>query len=198
MKMWPMVAVAVMSSACVWACQKDDPGSDGEGGQGGEGTGGTASGGASSGGASSGGAGSGGDGLGGGPSCEPDDVSVSWGGAGGMGGAGSEDIFGEWTDQYSSTYTITESSITTGYGAYDVVGIASAGQYIVTQNGEDNTYAPCLYSRFDWSVDDEGTYLCQTVYDADSVDAAVAVPAADRADLTSGCNGFPWSVLTPQ
>jgi hypothetical protein len=191
MKMWPVVAVAIMSSACVWACNGDVADDDGEGGQGGESTGGAASGGAGTGGAMGG--------LGGTLSCEPEDGSVSWGGAGGAGGAGSADIFGEWTDQYSSTYSFDESIIDTGYTTYDVVGFDNAGQYIVGQNSETDTYFPCLFSRFDWVVADGVTYLCRSVLGAPSVEEALAAPAADREDLATGCgSAFPWSTLTPQ
>lgn len=194
MKMWPMVATAVLSSACVWACNGDGSDDDGEGGQGGEGTGGAASGGAASGGAASGG-------LGGTVSCEPEDGSSSWGGAGGVGGAGgagSADIFGEWTDQYSSTYSFDESIIDTGYTTYDVVGFSDGGQYIVAQNSETADYFPCMFTRFDWLIDGEATYLCRTVLGAPSVEEALALPAADRENVLTGCSGFPWSVLTPQ
>jgi len=199
MKLWPMVALATMSSALVWACQGDDGASDDGGGQGGEGTGGHATGGQSpSGGASStGGAGGlgGQGGFGGTLSCAPDGDSESWGGAG---GAGAEEIFGDWTDQYGASYSIDESLIDGGYGAYHVVGLSGGGQYIVAQNDETNTYSPCLFSRFDWYVDDAGTYLCQRAYGEASVEAALAVAPADREDLITGCNGFPWSTLTPQ
>ncbi len=198
MKLWPVVATAVVSSAFVWACQGDDGAPDGGGGLGGQG--GEATGGAGTGGAGTGGAGTGGSlgGFGGTVSCDPDAGSVAWGGAGGAGGASSEEIFGDWTDQYDSTYSIDESTIDGGYGSYDVVGISAGGQYIVAQNAESNTYFPCLYSRFDWFVDGGDTYLCQTVYGAESVEAALVPPLADPNDLATGCNGFIWSQLSPQ
>lgn len=201
MKLWPVVAVAAMSSAFVWACSSEPLDGDGEGGQGGEGTGGgTGSGGTGSGGTGTGGTGTGGNGGNGGMlSCEPEDGSEAWGGAGGVGGAGAVAIFGDWTDQYGSTYSVDESTISSSYTTYDVVGISESGEYIVALNAEDAGYYPCLYSRFDWTEDDGNVYWCRSVLDAASVEEALARPAADRDDLEAGCgSGFPWSQLTPQ
>jgi hypothetical protein len=210
MKLWPLVALATMSSALVWACEGGEPAPDDGGGAGGSGTGGSATGGGGTGGGSTGGqspsggaATTGGEGGGGGQggfggaalTCDSSGDAESWGGAG---GAGAEEIFGDWTDQYGSTYSIDEDIIDAGYGDYHTVGISGGGQYIIAQNDEANGYYPCLFSRFDWYVDDDGTYLCQRAYGEDSVEGALAVPAADRGNLVTGCNGFPWSTLTPQ
>jgi len=190
MKLWPVVAVATVCSSLVWACKSEPADSDGEGGQGGEGTGGSPA---------SGGSGTGG--SAGSVSCEPEQGSESWGGAGGAGGAENVDIFGDWSSQfgnYTSYYSFDEETIDTGYAIYDVVGISDAGQYVVARNPEGDTYYPCLFSRFDWTLDGEDLYLCRRVLDAESVEAAVEGPASDRDDLETGCNGFPWSQLTAE
>lgn len=186
MKLWPVVAVATVSSALAWACKSEPADADGVGGMGGEGTGGSATGGSATG------------GSGGEVSCEPDAGSEAWGGAGGAGGAGNVEILGDWTDGYG-TYSFDEETIVTGYATYDVVGISDGGQYVVAQNSESDTYYPCLYSRFDWTLDGDDLYLCRTVLDAETVEEAIALPAADREDLEHGCgSSFPWSQLSPQ
>jgi len=192
MKLWPVVAVATMSSAFVWACQGDPADDDGGGGQAGAGTGGgdTETGGS--------GGGSGGDpslGGSGGTSC---DAIGGLGGLGGEGGSSDPAIFGEWTDQYGGNYSIDAEAIDSGYGVYHIDSIDEDAQSIVAQNDENNSYFPELFSRFDWSVNSCGTFICQVAYDAESASDALDVPAADRADLMAGCNGFPWSHLTPQ
>lgn len=199
-----MVAVAAMSSAFVWACQGDPADADGSGGQGGEGTGGAGTGGAGTGGAGTGGAGTGGDGgalggAGGAVTCESEDGSEAWGGAGGIGGGSAVIIFGDWTvPAFGGTYSFDAEVVDSGYATYDVVGYSEAGQYVVARNSESTGYYPCLYSRFDWTEDGGDVYLCRTVLDAGSVEEALARPAADRENLTTGCSGFPWSQLSPE
>lgn len=200
MKLWPVVALAAMSSSLVWACQADPVDGDGGGGEGGEATGGTGTGGAGTGGAGTGGAGTGGS-LGGGGGvliCDPEEGSEALGGAGGVGGAGTVEIFGDWSDQYGSLYSFDAEVIETGYTTYDVEVISDGGQFIVAQNRADASYFPCLYSRFDWTEDSGTYYLCRTVLGADSVEDALALPAADRTDLSTGCSGFPWSQLSAE
>ena len=192
MKLWPVVAFAIMSSSLAWACQGDP-----DDGAGGGGEAGAASGGAGSGGAGTGGAGTGGA-LGGGGgelSCDPEAGSEVLGGAG---GAGSAEIFGDWTDKYGSSYSFDQEVIDSGYAVYDVVVVNDGEQFVVARNSESADFYPCQYSRFDWAVKAGDYYLCRTDLDADSVDEALARPAADRSDLDAGCSGFPWSQVSAQ
>jgi len=87
--------------------------------------------------------------------------------------------------------------------------------WVVARNDCANAYFPGLYSRFDWLVVEGGEggaagaagaggaaaadsiYFCQIGYDEASQVAARQLPPADRANLKKGCDGFPWSRLTP-
>ena len=68
--------------------------------------------------------------------------------------------------------------------------------YIVGQNDSVNSYAPDKWSRYDWTVDAEGTlWYCNTAYDAETEEDALAASADASDPATSGCGTFPWSSL---
>lgn len=212
MKKWYSAASAVIVVACVSGgaivgCNTGE--ADGSGGNAGEG--GTASGGSSpaSGGAGIGGASGGTGGLGGAPSCDPPAGVAGGGGAGGEGGDSGNDLLadieGEWSDGYgvytfdSTAVTLESTDFDTGAPVTTTFHVASISDgYLIALNDESAKYSPCLYSRFEWTVDDGATYLCQSVFSAETAAAAAAAPPADADDLATGCSGFPWSELTPE
>src|SRR5690606_4727117 len=62
----------------------------------------------------------------------------------------------------------------------------------------DDTFAPGLWSRYDWTHVGDDLWYCQTTYDAATLADALAAPPADPADPTDGgCSGFAWSRLRP-
>jgi hypothetical protein len=69
---------------------------------------------------------------------------------------------------------------------------------VIALNDED-TYSPGLWSRFDWTWDADGElYYCQSVYDAETEEAAVeGDDASDASELDAGCAGFSWTMLSP-
>ena len=71
--------------------------------------------------------------------------------------------------------------------------------YLIGQNDAVASYAPEKWSRYDWTVDGDGTlWYCNTAYDAETEADALATPAADATDpAAGGCGTFAWSSLTP-
>jgi hypothetical protein len=72
----------------------------------------------------------------------------------------------------------------------------SENDYIIAQNDSANGYNPDKWSRFDYLFDTLKLYICQIVYDKDTMQEAIDSTAANRADLAAGCNGFGWTELT--
>jgi hypothetical protein len=70
---------------------------------------------------------------------------------------------------------------------------------LIAQNGEDNEFFGCLWSRFVWYETDGNVYYCQDVFDAESyADAASAANGANVSDLNVGCLGGGWYRLVAQ
>jgi hypothetical protein len=70
--------------------------------------------------------------------------------------------------------------------------------WAVARNDATNAFSPGLYSRFEWTMSAGSLYYCQVAFDAADEAAALAATRPDRAaPSTSGCGGFPWSLLTP-
>jgi hypothetical protein len=110
-------------------------------------------------------------------------------------------IVGEYVDDFGTEHTITDDVWTQTYPGYDpsTYAIETFGaDWLVAQNGDENSYSAGLWSRFDWLDDPMGLYYCQTAYDAASAEEAEAATPADRSDLEAGCGGFPFSNLMSQ
>ncbi len=106
-------------------------------------------------------------------------------------------IVGTYSDEFG-TYTVTSSEWSSGDTVFHISQFDNSEHWIVAQNDQGNSYNACAWSRFDWLEMDGKLYECQTVYNADSEEAALSHDAADASDLENGCGGFPWSELTPQ
>jgi hypothetical protein len=124
--------------------------------------------------------------------CEPPEL----GGLGGAGGDGDLELVGEFTTDYGGTFNVTETLVDMGFAKFHVVSFDNDAGTIVAQNDANNSYYPCLFSRFDWQKEGGSFYYCQSGYAAESEDAALMTMPADAADLEGGCGGFPWSALT--
>ncbi len=116
------------------------------------------------------------------------------------------DILGDYLDGWEGFHRITADSWQQGVGPdasfFNITQYDNDTMMLIAQNDSDNTWNPDLWSRFDWTWTSAGTrtqtlYYCQTVYDAASEQAALDTTAADATDLTTGCGGFAWSMLTP-
>ncbi len=114
---------------------------------------------------------------------------------------GGFDLEGTWTDGFGGGHTITESTWTengTGYtNIFHIQTLDNDAMYLTAQNDSSNGYNPDLFSKFNWTMDDDGAYhFCQAAYDAASETAAMDATDADDSDLAAGCGGFGWSSLT--
>ncbi len=110
------------------------------------------------------------------------------------------DVAGTWADPWGTLHEVSDTAwIQTYIGAepmtFLIAQYSNDGQVLIAQNGPANTYDPNKWSRFDWAEADSVLYFCQSVFDADTEDAALAATAGDASDLEGGCGGYGWSVL---
>jgi hypothetical protein len=104
---------------------------------------------------------------------------------------------GEYGDSWGGEHTITQSTWVSGSASYTISQFDNDAQFLIAKNSEENEYSPGLWSRFDWTSADGALWYCQTAYDAESEEAALATQAADPANpAETGCGGFGWTQLT--
>lgn len=115
-------------------------------------------------------------------------------------------IAGHYNDEWGGHHEITSEVWTqSGFGEVSqflISEYSNVARWLVAQNGPDNAWNPDLFSRFDWTWFDDGTgealWFCQTIFDAESEEAALKTEAADATDPSvGGCAGFTWTKLTP-
>jgi hypothetical protein len=105
-------------------------------------------------------------------------------------------IQGEYVDNYGTDHMITQSTWVSGSSMFAITYVSNEDQMLVAQNDSGNGYYPDLWSRFDWTENEDGLWYCQTAYGAESEEAAMNTEAADASDpANSGCSGFSWSKL---
>ena len=104
------------------------------------------------------------------------------------------DIDGLWTDSYGYDHDVSPFA----WNDNTVTQYDNDAQFIIAQNSPDDAWSPDLWSKYNWTTDDDGDlFYCQIAY-AEATEAdALAVTDADATDLASGCNGFPWTNMTP-
>jgi len=112
-------------------------------------------------------------------------------------------IIGTWTDDYASTHTITEADWTMaselGTSIFAISQYDNTAMFVIAQNDSANAYNADLWSRMDWTHDADGVLnFCQSTYDAADEATALAATPADATDLSAGCGGFAWTVMTAQ
>jgi hypothetical protein len=111
------------------------------------------------------------------------------------------EIVGTWVDDFGTTHVIDELAWEmTGDGwssLFHVESVFDDEAFLVARNDSANDYSPDLYSRFDWTTDEDGElWVCQSVFDAETAAAAEGAAAPDATDpATGGCGTFPWSHL---
>jgi hypothetical protein len=112
-------------------------------------------------------------------------------------------IAGKYGDQSTGMDEITGETWTSsgpGYSSkFELLRLSNNSRFVIAENDSQNGYNPGRFSRFDWTIDAEGTlYYCQSTYDAETAEAALAAPPADSTDpKTAGCGQFFWSQLVP-
>ena len=113
-------------------------------------------------------------------------------------------IVGEYEDDYMTAHIITNETWTQTYpgGMPSIFHIRSVNQdalYLIAENDETNEYNPSLWSRMDWTYNNDELWYCQVTFDAESAELAEASEAPDASDPSaSGCGDFPWSKLNLQ
>ncbi len=122
--------------------------------------------------------------------------------------AGALEIVGEYADDWGDSHVITADAWTSEYPGAGDAGVTTSSAHItaydndadflVAQNDAEASYAPNLWSRYDWTYSGDALYYCQIVYDAADEQTAAANATADHADLAAGCGGFGWTHLTPR
>lgn len=119
-------------------------------------------------------------------------------------GSGALEIAGSYSDDFGTIHTIGESEWLMDFGefgsaSFSVLQFSNAGDFLVAQNGADNSFNADFFSRFDWTTFEDDLYFCQGTFDAATEAEAEAVDTMERTDPSSGgCGDFPWSKLTPQ
>jgi hypothetical protein len=118
-------------------------------------------------------------------------------------------LAGEWMDNYGMNHSLTSDQWTqwiAGYPEYtyrfDLSQTSNEEGWVTAENHADNPTGAGEWSRFDWTWFDAGDGLelwyCQTVFDADTEEDALAAGRADASDpANGGCGGNAWSKLTP-
>lgn len=105
-------------------------------------------------------------------------------------------INGRWVDSWGSAMEVNNTEWTIDSATFQIDNYDNENRVVIAQNDAANEYNPDLWSRFDWTMADGELWVCQTAYDADSLEAAESTPAADPADpANGGCGTFAWSQL---
>jgi hypothetical protein len=112
-------------------------------------------------------------------------------------------IAGKYGGQSTGMDEITGETWTvsgTGYFLkFELLRLSNSSRFVIAENDPQNGYNPGKFSRFDWTFDAAETlYYCQSTYDAETAEAALAAPPADSTDpATAGCGQSFWSQLVP-
>jgi hypothetical protein len=108
----------------------------------------------------------------------------------------SVDPLGVYEDDFGTSHHVDAVAWTNESAVFTFVDFNSKLDQAVARNADQNQFNPGKFSRFDWATDENGQLrYCQTVFDAETQQAAAAVPRADERSWTKGCSGFAWSVL---
>jgi hypothetical protein len=105
-------------------------------------------------------------------------------------------ILGQYVDNYDTNHEITNEMWTSGESGFMITQFSNESQMLIAQNSSENEWSANLWSRFDWTEDSDGLWICQTAYDAESEEAAMNIAAADATDpANTGCSSFSWTKL---
>jgi hypothetical protein len=109
-------------------------------------------------------------------------------------------IVGDYVDDFMTEHSISEELWTfagESYSAsFSIAEYDNEQRWLVARNDDGNDFNPGLWSRFDWAWAADDLWYCQSVFDGETVDDALA-GGADAEDLMMGCGGFAWTMLTP-
>ena len=109
------------------------------------------------------------------------------------------EINGSYTDNFSTSHTISNDTWVQGESSYTIVSYNNDTNTVIAQNAADNQFNPNKFSKFNYTdrSADGKFYHCTVAYNADSLEAVIAVADADSSDPgTSGCGSFSWTQMT--
>ncbi|MGC6507182.1 MAG: hypothetical protein ACON4U_02155, partial [Myxococcota bacterium] len=107
-------------------------------------------------------------------------------------------LAGHWADNWGSYHMIDNVLWDSGWALYNITQYDNESGWIIAQNDVTNFYNPELWSKFEWTTDDDGEfYYCQSAYAEADEQAAIDASGADASDLATGCGGFGWTQMRP-
>ena len=107
-------------------------------------------------------------------------------------------LAGHWADNWGSYHMIDNVLWDSGWALYNITQYDNESGWIIAQNDATNFYNPELWSKFEWTTDDDGEfYYCQSAYAEADEQAAIDASGADASDLATGCGGFGWTQMRP-
>jgi hypothetical protein len=124
-------------------------------------------------------------------SADADDMAAGCGGFSWSEMRETSAIHGDWTDNWGGRHDVSSFS----WNDNTITQNNNDEQWAVAQNGA-SSWSPGLWSKYDWAWNDEGElYYCQSTYNAETEEDALAAESADADDLVAGCGGFSWSEM---
>ncbi len=112
------------------------------------------------------------------------------------------ELLGDFTDDYGIEYSISSTTwVQHPATRYQVYQWHPESRFLLARNDNGNPSDGGKWTRIDWlefeDMDPFGWGYCLTVYQAETREAALAAPSADRAVPRTGCRGFPFSRMKP-
>lgn len=110
------------------------------------------------------------------------------------------EIIGRYMDDFDTSHVITETEWTSrsshGTTVSHISQYDNEQDFIIAKNDSEKSWNPDKWSRFDYIVKNGDIYYCQTAYDKETEEEALATQAADKTDPeSSGCGGYAWTKL---
>ena len=112
-------------------------------------------------------------------------------------------FMGEYMDSFMGQHSLTDESWTQAYEGSDPSvfhfrDYDAETKVLIAENDANNGFAAGAWSRFELHINSEGLWYCQSVYDAETREAAEMAERASTEDVaTAGCGeSSPWSLLT--
>ena len=119
-------------------------------------------------------------------------------------GHATPEIAGTYTDQFGDTHEITHDTWTVlsvfGDSIVHLKAVSNFENFAAGQNDSVTSFNPDKYSRLDWTFFNGDIYMCTTVFNADTLTAALQGEADSTNPPAGGCdavNDFSWTNLTP-
>lgn len=108
------------------------------------------------------------------------------------------EIVGTYEDGFGYIHLINATTWDQGdMGIFHITKYDNEKDFVIAQNDAVKSFNPGKWSRMDWAWSGDDLYFCQIAYDKNSAAEAEATTDTDPEDISTGCNGNPWTKLTP-